>query len=107
MKFPSGEHPVTSSAVSYVNHEDEYRNVWVVYQPPSHGTTKQLLKCTNARISDCNNFYLEDIAPADMPEKKIGIAKIPITPIQRNHFKKEEIIKDFKLKATPSVLVFD
>lgn len=107
MKFPSGEHPVTSSAVSYVNREDDYRNIWVVYPSPTGGNARCLLKCTNPRISDCKNFYLEDIALAEIPERKIGTAKAPITQIQRNNFSQQEIMKEFPLKATPSTLVFD
>jgi hypothetical protein len=103
----AGEHAITSSAVSYVNHEENYRNVWTVYKPEGGPEQKILLRCTNPRISDCKNFYIEDIAPVEAPERTLGIAKVPISTMQRENFKEAEILKEFQRRREPTVLILD
>ena len=112
-------HRVVGSAIVYVHeHIDpnkKYRNCHLAHAPVKEPSPiqKGFYQLKNPRISECCNFFDEDITPVENPEKKLGIARQVLTKnhklnLSRTETKKELVNKLFgNTKNTPTILIFD
>jgi hypothetical protein len=104
--FETGTYKVTSAGISYLNREEKFRNIWNDYESETLKHHRQLLQFRNPRISECGNYFIEDVASAMNPEKTRGIAKRSLTSLQKANFKPEELVGELWNKSTPETLEF-
>ncbi len=77
--------PIINSAKKLEPFEESYRNLLAQYYPEdrSSGPQARHFQLTAPRLSECREFFEENVALLENPETVLGVARTPLSPTDK------------------------